>query len=89
MSKASLRWALWRRRGSGYVGMPSPAYQADDQVSQARQHLRGGPSAHLRAVLVEGYIPYPVEAVLDAPMPTGKAQQSPGIGISAGRLLIA
>ena len=43
--------------------------------------IRGGPSAHLRAVLVEGHIPYPVEAVLDAPVPTGKAQQSPGIGI--------
>ena len=56
-------------------------YQAD-QVPQARQHLRGGPSAQLRAVLVEGHIPYPVEAVLDAPVPTGKAQQSPGIGIS-------
>ena len=52
MSKASLRWALWRRRAAA------------------------------TAVLVEGYIPYPVEAVLDAPMPTGKAQQSPRIGIS-------
>ena len=82
MSKASLRWALWRRRAAATLECPARAYQADDQVSQARQHLRGGPSAHLRAVLVEGYIPYPVEAVLDAPMPTGKAQQSPGIGIS-------
>ena len=82
MSKASLRWALWRRRAAATLECPAPAYQADDQVPQARQHLRGGPSAHLRAVLVEGDIPYPVEAVLDAPMPTGKAQQSPRIGIS-------
>ncbi len=46
--------------------MSSPAYQVYYQVPQARQNLRGGSSAHLRAVLVEGHIPYPVEAVLDA-----------------------
>ena len=40
------------------------------------------PGVRVLQVLVEGHIPYPVEAVLDAPVPTGKAQQSPGIGIS-------
>ena len=39
MSKASLRWALWPLPYA--ATMPIPAYQADDQVSQARQHLRG------------------------------------------------
>ena len=82
MSKASLRWALWRRRAAATLECPARRTKLMTRFSQARQHLRGGPSAHLRAVLVEGYIPYPVEAVLDAPMPTGKAQQSPGIGIS-------
>ena len=42
--------AVW---GSCYVRMPSPACQADDQVPQAHQHLRGGPSAHLRAALLD------------------------------------
>ena len=55
--------------------MPSPTL-ADDQVPRPAS-LRGGPR---RTYPREGHIPYPVEA--SAPVPTGKAQQSPRIGIS-------
>ena len=57
--------------------------QADGEVAQAGEHLGAVALAHLAAVFVEGGIPYPMQAVLDAPVAAIEFQQPAGRG--AGR----
>jgi hypothetical protein len=66
------KWSVWvaavvAQRDSE-VDWPSSAERADDEVAQAGHDLRRGPSADLGAILGEGHIPDPVQAVLDRPV---------------------
>ena len=87
MSKASLRWALWRRSAAATLECPARRTKLMTRFAASGQSLPfakadwGSAPSQPARVVVEGHIPYPVEAVLDAPVPTGKAQQSPRIGI--------
>jgi len=64
------KWSPWvtavvAQRG-GEVDRPGPAEHAYDEVAQAGHDLRSGPGAELGAILGEGHIADPVQAVLDA-----------------------
>jgi len=64
-----------RAASSGDVSGAGQAQQADDEVSQAGEHLGGVTGAHPTAVLVEGDVSDPVEAVFDGPVPPGKGEE--------------
>lgn len=54
--------------------------QADDEVSDAGEHLRTVALAHLAAVFVESDVSDPVKAVLDAPVAAVERQKLTGRG---------
>jgi hypothetical protein len=63
------KWSAWvaavvAQRDSE-VDRPSSAERADDEVAQAGHDLRCGPGADLGAILGEGDVADPVQAVLD------------------------
>src|SRR5208337_4743133 len=44
------------------------------QVAKRGHHLCAGAGADARAVLMEGYIPHPMQAILDGPMAAAQLQ---------------
>lgn len=64
--------------GGGDVRSADKAEQADRQVSKRGHHLGACPLAHLRAILVEGDVPDPVEPVLDRPVSSDEFEQPAG-----------
>jgi len=62
----------------GDVADTAEAKQSDHQVAQSGHYLGGSAGSDLAAVLVEGNIPHPVQAVLDAPVSSHEVQQLRG-----------
>jgi SEC-C motif len=82
------KWSAWvatvvAQRG-GEVDRPGPAEHADDQVAQAGHDLRGSPGADLGAILGEGHIPDPVQAVLDRPVAPPEVGKPGRAGLGEG-----
>jgi hypothetical protein len=69
----------WVRRQVALCGGdrpgPGEAKQADGEVSQAGEHLGAVARAHATAVLVEGDIAYPMEAIFNGPVTSCRAEQ--------------
>jgi len=72
--------------GNGLAGLLEQTQQADDGVAQAGEHLRAMPFSDLAAVLVEGDIAHPVQAVFDAPMVPIEGQQPVCPGLLRGEV---
>ena len=58
----------------GDVAGTGETEERDGQVAERSHHLRAGAFADARAVLIKGYIPYPMEAILDCPMAAAQGQ---------------
>ena len=52
--------------------------QSDGQVAQGSHGLGSGSFTNLRAIFVEGHIPYPVQAVLDSPVASVESEKPVG-----------
>ena len=72
--------------GNGLAGLSEHTQQTDDGVAQAGEHLRAMPFSDLAAVLVEGDIAHPVQAVFDAPMVPMEGQQPVCPGLLRGEV---
>jgi hypothetical protein len=82
------KWSAWvaavvAQRDSE-VDWPSSAERADDEVAQAGHDLRCGPSADPGAILGEGHIPDPVQAVLDRPVAPQEVGKPGRAGLGEG-----
>ena len=62
-------------QGSGDVGVATPAHQGAGQVAKSCHHLESVAGPYLGAILVKGYVPYPMHPVLDVPMLPENPQQ--------------
>jgi hypothetical protein len=71
--------------GCGDVGDAGQAQCGDREVPQRRHDLWGMSGAGGGAVLVEGHIADPVQAVLDRPMASDPAREQARVGIGAGQ----
>jgi len=56
------------------------AQKTQGEVTQTRHHLRAVAFAHLTSVFIKGDVAHVVEAVLDAPMASGKFEKPSGGG---------
>ena len=54
--------------------------EADGEVAQPGHNLRCGAGSYLRAVFIQGHIPYPVDPVFDTPMTSPQIEQPDGVG---------
>ena len=64
--------AAAERRGD--VAGTGEAEERDGQVANRGHHLGASTGADAGAVLIEGYIPYPMEAILDRPMTAAQGE---------------
>ena len=53
--------------------------EADGEVAQPGHNLRCGAGSYLRAVFIQGHIPYPVDPVFDTPMTSPQIEQPDGV----------
>ena len=75
MRKVSQRGGGGRLRCS-FTGQSE---EADGEVAQPGHNLRCGAGSYLRAVFIQGHIPYPVDPVLDTPMTPPEIEQPDGV----------
>lgn len=62
-------------QGGGNIGFTGQHEEDDGPVTQGLRDLSGGPSSHLRAVFIQGHIPYPVAAVFVTPLSPPKGEE--------------
>ena len=71
------------------MGAVAAADERDGEVAAGGERLRGGARPHLAAVLVEGDVAHPVDAVLDAPMPAVRRSRLAASARAGGALVTA